>query len=256
MKYSIKFFKESLPAEHNNKSSILVKWFYRPLSFVFSSLFANMKMSANAVSYFSCIVAIVSAAMFVIPNQIAHIIGAVLANFWLLLDCVDGNIARAIKKQPFGRFADAMGSYLLVGLICTTMGFAAYFEGGLIVESKTSWIILIGALASSSDSLMRLIYQKYKSIESLEINEGIIKPETDFLADASKIRSFQVRVEYELGVGGILPLAILLGTIFHALDLVVLYCFLYYGGSFIISTLIHVRKATKKAKEYEATKHD
>ncbi len=250
MKYTPKFFKESLPPEHNKKSSVLVRWFYRPLSFVFSSAFANMKISANAVSYFSCIVAVLSAAMFVIPNHTLHIIGGVLANFWLLLDCVDGNIARAIKKQPFGRFADAMGSYLLVGLVCTAMGFAVYFEGGIIVKSGMPWIILVGALASSSDSLMRLIYQKYKNIERLEVDDGIIKPEVDFLADKSKIRSFQVRVEYELGIGGILPIAILLGAIFHALDLVVIYCFLYYGGSFAISTMIYVRKAIKASKSY------
>ena len=52
----------------------------------------------------------------------------------------------------------------------------------------------------------------------------------------------------ELGIAGILPLAILLATIFKMLDIVVLYCFAYYFLSFLVSLLVYVKKAIKKSK--------
>ena len=68
-----------------------------------------------------------------------NIIGAILVNVWLLMDCTDGNIARSVKKEAFGPFADSMSSYLLVGLLCTCIGFAAYFEGGLLFDKNNVW---------------------------------------------------------------------------------------------------------------------
>ena len=102
---------------------------------------------------------------------------------------------------------------------------------------------MIGALASSSDSLMRLIYQKYKYTEIDMADKGIVKIEKDVRTDHNQVGSLRVRIEAELGVGGILPLAILIATVFKALDIVVVYCFLYYGLSFVLATLIYVKKA-------------
>lgn len=247
MKYSPKFFHDDMPGWKKKKDPILSRLFYRPLSFVTASVAASLDISANTVSYFSAIVAIVACVMFLFPSNGLHICGAILINIWLLLDCTDGNLARSVKKQPFGEFADGISSYILVGLMCTTMGVAVYHEGGLLIPSGTPWIILMGALASSSDTMMRLIYQKYKSNERSMADEGIIKIENDVRTDHDQVGSFRVRVEAELGVGGLLPVAILLAAIFNALDVIVIYCLLYYGMSCIVASLIYVRKAMKVA---------
>lgn len=251
MKYSYTFFKNGLPEWKRKKDPILVKIFYRPVSFYLASLAANLHISANTVSYFSALIAIISCFLYLLPIHMLHILAAILVNIWLLLDCTDGNLARSVKKLPFGEFADAASSYLLVGFLCTCMGFSVYNDGGILFEKGSIWIILMGAFASSSDTMMRLIYQKYKNVEHGLVDAGIIKEENDIRTDTDKVNSFRVRIEAELGIGGILSVAILLGSVFHALDLVVIYCLLYYGGSFVISTLLYVRKAMKKAKEYE-----
>ena len=249
MSYDSKHFRDVYPAWAWKKCSFCVRHFYRPLSFPTAAVLANMGISANAVSYASAIVAIFGSGLFLINNYVAHILGAILINVWLLMDCVDGNLARGVRKQPFGGFADAMSSYLLVGLMCTTMGVAAYFEGGVLLSAGTPWIIVMGALASNSDSLMRLIYQKYKSVEREMADEGLISVENDVIKDPEQGTNIIVRIEFEFGVGGILPLFILLGAIFQALDLVVLYCFFYYGGSCFVSILMYVRKAIKRERQ-------
>lgn len=158
MNYTPKYFKENLPEWKRKKDPILSRIFYRPVSFLFSSLFCHIGWTANMVSYFSALIAIIACVCFVFGAPIA---GAILINIWLILDCSDGNIARSVKKEHYGDFADAMSSYICVGLMFVCIGFNVYQTGGIIFYAESPWIILLGALAGSSDSLMRLIYQKY-----------------------------------------------------------------------------------------------
>lgn len=248
MKYTARFFKDGMPEWKRKKDPILSRIFYRRVAFGVAAIAANMGISANTVSYFSGIVGIIACLCFLPPLQAAHIIGALLINVWLILDCTDGNLARSVKSQPFGEFADGISSYILVGLMCSMMGVAVYFEGGLIISAGNPWIILIGALASSSDSLMRLIYQKYKNTERDLADKGIIQVENDVRTDHSQVGSLRVRIEAELGIGGILPLAILIASVLGKLDIIVIYCFFYYGASCLLATLIYVKKAIDRTE--------
>ena len=245
MKYPPKSF--VIPEWKKKKGAMVTRLLYRPISYVCSSIFAQFGVTANIVSYISLIIGIVGSLCFLIPSYIAQIIGAVIINIWLLFDCIDGNIARTIKKQPFGEFADAISSYVLVGLMGTCMGFAVYFNGGLLFPKECIWIVIIGAFASSSDTLMRLIHQKYKNTERKLADDGIIKIETDIGKKQSKISIIIDKIDQEFGIGGALPLAILIATIFKTLDIIILYCFVYYFLSFVMVTIMYIRKAIKQS---------
>lgn len=251
-KYSFASMKESMPEWKRKKDPVLTKVFYRPLSFWLASICANNGIKPNTISYISTIVGIISCVLFLIPyNFDAQLIGAILVNVWLVMDCIDGNLARGYMRQPFGEFADGTSSYILVGYMCTAWGLAAYFDGGLLIDSRCPWVIMMGAFASSSDALMRLVYQKYKNVETDMIARNIIDQESDKHTDHSQVGSFRSRVENELGLGGLLPCAILIATILHALDIIVIYCFLYYGMSALVGSLIYFRKAIKAAEKYQ-----
>lgn len=245
MKLTPKYFKENFPDWKRKKDSILTGILYRPISFVLASICANLRISANAVSYFSTLVALAAAVTFLFRIQTCHIVGAILMILWKILDCVDGNLARVVKKQPFGEFADSMSSYFLIGFTGAAMGIAVYFEGGLIFTPGNPWIILIGALASSSDTMMRLVYQKYNNNACKLVEQGIIKQEADFRTD-NKLMNLVSR--FGLGV---IPEIVLFAAIFKVLDIAIIYYLFYYGGSFVLSTMLLVRKAIRKAKEYE-----
>ena len=252
MQYSFSYFKNNMPAWKRKKDPILSKIFYRPISFFTASLCAKMGIMANTVSYVSILVAVIACALFVIPsNHCAHIAGAILINVWLIMDCTDGNLARGMKKQPFGEFADGTSSYVLVGLMCIAMSMAAFFSGGIVFAKGSPWIILLGAIASISDTLMRLIYQKFTNVKRDMEDKNIIPIEKDEHKDVSNVGSIKSRIENELGVGGILPVVILLATIFNFLDVVVIYCFFYYGGSCLISSIIFIRRAIGYTKQYQ-----
>lgn len=249
--YSPKYFRDNMPEWKRKKDPISCRYFYRPLSFFTASLCAKLGISANTVSYVSGWVAVLGCICFLPPLRWCHILGAVLFNVWLLMDCTDGNIARSYKRQPFGDFADALSSYMLVGLMSIFMGFAVFFDGGVLFERGNPWIILIGAIGSVSDTMMRLMYQKYLANERAMVDKGIMPKENDVRTDHSQVSSLRVRLEMELGIAGFLPLSILLGAIYNFLDIVCLYTFFYYGCSFFAAYVLYVRKAIKKAKQYE-----
>ena len=109
-------------------------------------------------------------------------------------------------------------------------------------------MLLFGAVASISDTLMRLIYQKYKATELDMAEKGIVEIEPDVRKDPNKAGTLRMKIEQDLGIGGILPVIILLGTIFHMSDLVVFYMFTYYGISCMAVTGLYIRKAILAAK--------
>ena len=246
-----RYLRESMPDWKKKKDPILVRYITRPISFYISAALANIGVTANDVSYFSGWVAIAGACCYLFNSHEMNIIGAILVFLWLLLDCVDGNMARSVRRQPFGDFADAISSYILVGIIVTFIGYAAYNEGGMIIPAGQPWIILIGALGSSADTMMRLIYHKYQENERQLVDENILPSNKDIFKDHSKVGDWKVRLNMELGIAGLLTILIVFGSIFSFLDIVVIYCFCYYGFSCLGTYFLFVGKARKAAKKYE-----
>ncbi len=238
-----------MPTWKKRKDPLLSKIIYRPISFYLSSWAVRASLTGNDVSYISAVLAIVAIVAFCIPGRWPAIAGGILVNVWLLLDCTDGNMARSQKKLAFGDFSDAISSYLLVGLLGPALGLSVYMNGGALLAPSQPWIIFLGAIASSSDTLMRLIYQKYKNTELHLVSKGVLHLEADVREDHTQVGDFRVRVEAEFGIGGVLPLLILIGAIANALDLVILYCLIYYAGSAIVAVLIYVRRARSREKE-------
>ena len=140
MKYTAQFFKDNLPEWKRKKDPILSQLFYRRVSFFVSAFFANLDIGANAVSLISVGVAVLACAAFIAGWPI---VGALLVNLWLIMDCADGNIARSVKKELYGDFVDSMSSYICVGLLFPCLGFVVYRMGGAVFEktmaSSSCW---------------------------------------------------------------------------------------------------------------------
>lgn len=249
-KYTAAFFKKTMPEWKRKKDPFLTRLFYRPISFYFSSLCANRNISANTISFWSAILAIVTCSLFFTNNYWCYVLGGILCNVWLIMDCIDGNIARSVKKEAFGPFVDSMSSYILVALLCFSMSFASYFSGGVLIEKNCIWIVLVGILASISDCLMRLIYQKYKNTEKELEEKGVLKAEIDERQDVNQSTNWKNFIDETFGIGGILPLITLLGAIFNALDIVVLYCFCFYFPIAVVAITLYARKAKIAAKKF------
>lgn len=250
--YTAKYFRESIPEWKWKKDPLIARLFYRRVSFYLSSYCANRGVSANSVSYFSIIIALLSCVCYFIDNHYIHIIGAVLINLWLVLDCVDGNLARSVKKQPFGEFADAVSSYLLIAFIYISMSLCVYFEGGLVFNEKNIWVVILASIATVSLLLTLLINSKF--------NQGMNEYHISFLGEENykePVRKGKMPTKIEhiretLSIGGILPALILIATIFYAVDVIIFFVLLYNVLALMYIFCKCVKSAIKIVKEYES----
>ena len=252
-KYTAKYFRESIPEWKRKKDPLIARLFYRRVSFYLSSYCANRGVSANSVSYFSIIIALLSCACYFIDNHNTHIIGAVLINLWLVLDCVDGNLARSVKKQPFGEFADASSSYFLISFIYVFMGYAIYNEGGVLFNSGDITIVMMVSIATVTDSFMRLLYNKYNQGER-EYQQNYLGIEPQKESDEPKIPSRMEQLNEALSIGGYYPVIILIATLLHSLDLFLVYIFMFNIASCLFISARCFHNAIKKTNSYEKGK--
>lgn len=239
MRFPPRYFREGLPEWKRRKDPILSRFVYRPVSFLLSSLFCEAGLSANVVSYLSALVALVACLCFVLGASLA---GAVLINVWLLLDCTDGNIARCVRREQYGDFADSMSSYICIGLMFACMGYSAYFSGGVVFDIGDPRVIFVGALAGSCDSLSRLLYQKYLNTSR---EQGFNASRGENPEREGGINRVRMKVDAYVSLGGFLPVIVLLAVLFGFLDLVVVLWAAYYTLALIGTSAYLVRETFK-----------
>lgn len=255
MKYSFRQILDSLPVKKNSNSSWWVKLWVRRVSFFFTYFFINIGFTPNAVSVFSIFIVLGACICFAIPNTIYVAIAVILMNFWLVLDCVDGNIARCKNvKTIYGEFVDDIGGYFTVAFVYLAIGICAYNFGGVLVQNDNPWIIVAGGIACISDILARLIHKDYENFTSRaeteeERNAKAAIPSYE-LINKKSISYLRRRIGKELGISGaFMPLSIIC-AIFNTYDLMVAFYFLFNGFALLSTTVIYIYKADKYDKKH------
>ena len=156
---------------------ILMASVYRPISFYLAWVFLRLGMSANQVTYLSGIVGVAGLALLGTTSVPIRVLGALLANMWIVLDCVDGDIARCTNtSSQYGHFLDRVAGYIVGIFVFMFAGVGALnhfdrFQGWLAASSPHAFhaqsvavfLFAAGFWASLSSSFGRLIYQKYKA---------------------------------------------------------------------------------------------
>lgn len=248
MKFTFKKIKESLPANYNAESSWWVKLWVRKASFLLTWFFINLGFSSNAVTAVSIFVTLAACVFYAIPSTWALITAVITINLWLVLDCVDGNIARCIKqKKLYGSFIDAVGGYYTVGFIYLAIGIAAYNNGGIIVGKSNMWILIAGAVSSISDILARLIYTNYCSILRKDEVDGISE-EKKKQQEKYSLNWLRKRVGREFGISGFFMLFTIIGAFFNCNDLLTIFYLLFNGFALLSTTIIYFLKANNYDK--------
>lgn len=244
--YSIKDIKKSLPKGKNKKSSLWVKIIVRKLSFLFTWIFINLGFSANLVSYVSILVSIAGFICLLIDNVSFRIIGSVLINFWLILDCVDGNIARCKKKlSPFGSMIDSFGGYFTIAFSYLGIGVATFHTTKLLNGNRHIFII-IGALAGIFEILTRLLHQKREN--TILIVEG--KSETNEVQPYS-FGWLKQRIDKEIGLSGLFMPLLLISSLFDCYDYILLFYFVFNLFVMIVMVIYFIIDAERKIKNEE-----
>jgi Family of unknown function (DUF5941)/CDP-alcohol phosphatidyltransferase len=114
----------------------------RRISRQLTALALRLRLRPNFVTSWSLVIGLAAAAMFAVGTRWAVVAGAVLLQVSLVLDCVDGEVARYTRQfTPFGAWLDAVADRV--------KEFAAY--AGLAIGAARSgedvWLLACSALA-------------------------------------------------------------------------------------------------------------
>jgi len=100
------------------------KWTYRvrrPASYYLAIPFLRLGVSATSVTVLWLIIASIGCALLASGVYLNMVIGAALLEFAVILDCVDGHIARCTRTTRLGDILDTwVGEFLLVSSIFST----------------------------------------------------------------------------------------------------------------------------------------
>ncbi len=236
----------SLTKKKNSRSSFWVQLWVRRASFPVTYIFINSGWSANEVSILSWILIFVAAICLAINNFGFLLAGVILTNLWLVLDCVDGNIARVKKHKSYmGDFFDAIAGYGPFSVTTLGISVAAFHTSLFIPENLRYWLLVIGGLAGMCNLYMRLIHQKYLNcyfVAKKELNQL----EEITLKDNEDRRSFayiREQIDKNLGVSGIFMPWLFVALFTSTFDLMLIFYSIYYILSFIAISIIYSRKA-------------
>lgn len=164
------------------------KWTYyvrRPVSYYLAWPFMRLNISATSVTIIWLIIAAIGCGFMMQGGYTNMLVGALLLEFAVILDCVDGHIARFTRKTQTGDVLDTwVGQILLVSsLFSIGIGLSNTYEDLFITNSitqlipflsidKTTFIYLgfLTALAALSSWTVRL-HWRTKTL-GLGIDEG------------------------------------------------------------------------------------
>jgi len=240
MKYTMQQIKDSLPKEKNKGDSLWVQYVVRNVSYPFTYMFINLGFSAWQVSVISIVVAFLACFALCINNDIARWIGVILIHFWMICDCVDGNIARVKKTTgPMGEFIDAQSGYIISAFCFFGLGVAAYYTTKYTYYNVL--LLALGGVSSISNILSRLIHQKF-TVAQIKVNGGqdtVQKEEQE----KSSFQSLRRRIGKEVGLSGMFMILVTLCQIFKIYDYVTVFYFLFCVGSLGIVILRYSLKA-------------
>lgn len=143
-----KEYKKSL--KHMVFDETLTLYILRPIAFIFVKMLYPTNITPNQVSLMSIIVGMLSGYFFSRGDVTSYFIAGILYFFCLVLDCVDGMIARLKKNgTPVGRIVDGFADYI-VG-ISVYIGLGIGFSKGFVQIDfwpYSYWLLLVIAAAS------------------------------------------------------------------------------------------------------------
>lgn len=149
--YNRKLFKEyKQTLKHSVFDETLTLYILRPIAFIFVKLLYPTKVTPNQVSYTAIFFGMISAFLFSLGTLSSFITGGVIYFFILVLDCVDGMIARLKKNgTPVGKIIDGFADYSIGIMVYVGMGigldkmpeFSSYFS------ISHWWLLVIAAIS-------------------------------------------------------------------------------------------------------------
>ena len=166
--------KDGYSKEKKQSDKIVSLWLFyvlRPLSFLLTSIFLWLNVSANFATLIGFIVGFLS---LIASSAGFLLIGPLLYNLFHILDCVDGNIARVREPSKKGEYYDAVSGDFINYFFIPSLAYGIQFEKGLLFDNAflNQHFFHISLMSSIFFILTTLASQRKKIIFG---NKGILR---------------------------------------------------------------------------------
>ena len=188
---------------------------FRPIGFLLAPILYNqLRLTPNMVSIFSLLVSAVGfIIIFLSTDTLGVLLGCLFLLFFMVLDCVDGSIARVLYskfnlKNPLGEFFDAFAGYFFIIGLWSSFGY--YLT---VLNNDINWYIA-GTVSSFASLFSRTAYLKLALVKK---DQGILGSH-----EQQNRKSFLFKIYKNLDWGGWLLFIIPIGIIFGFLECILL----------------------------------
>ncbi|MFE7043942.1 CDP-alcohol phosphatidyltransferase family protein [Streptomyces atratus] len=132
------------------------RMYMREISLHIDPYLVNTKITPNQLTYLMVVVGVIGGAALLIPGLTGAILAVVLFQIYLLLDCVDGEVARWRKQTSItGVYLDRIGHYLCEAALLVGFGIRGadvFHQNG----TSTNWLwAFLGTLAALGAILIK-----------------------------------------------------------------------------------------------------
>jgi len=188
-KQIFKDYKRSI--KHEVFDETLALYILRPIAFIFVKLLYPTSITPNQVSLMTVIVGIMSGYFFSRGDVVSFVIAGSLYFLSLVLDCVDGMIARLKNNgAPVGRIIDGLSDYIVGILVYIGMGIG--FGKGLIdikyLPFNYWWFIVIAAISHIFHAISVDYYRTEFMAYGLGKQISTLEEKNKFTAELDKIK--------------------------------------------------------------------
>lgn len=129
--------------------------YMREISLHIDPYLVNTKITPNQLTYLMVVVGVLGGAALLIPGLPGAILAVVLFQIYLLLDCVDGEVARWRKQTSItGVYLDRIGHYLCEAALL--VGFGVRGADVFHQQGTTNWLwAFLGTIAALGAILIK-----------------------------------------------------------------------------------------------------
>jgi len=178
------------------------RFFTRPLASLIVRAVYNTRITPNHLTYFSFVLGLLAAVAFLGGKHLFFIIGGVLAQFGSILDCADGQLARAKNMgSRYGTYLD-----LLLDRFSDSIVYLGIIFGYFRYAGSWTWLI-IGLVSLGLYNLQVNLYYISKQYYGI-----------DKLGDRAEARGFAIFVVFLLSLADGLALIYLAMSVMTILN--------------------------------------
>lgn len=219
-----------------------LRFFTRRFSIYFTKFFLKIGLTANQVTFIDFLLNIFLCFLFIRGGRLSFLLAAILLQFWIILDCSDGEVARYRGGSKEGSTVDALGADFCYTTLFLSIGLGLF--RGQEIYFLSGWpafyFLIFGFAASLAKIGTRLVQARFGQVFArnnlAKVNLGDVssaqkQSPMDYLQKAFTALDFQINNQ-----AGFLFLIILAGAVFRWLD--VLLIFYAFFLTFILALVV------------------